>query len=85
MNGINKEFITKSNKIKNNNTCYRSLQWKLGLAQGLEVIVLAAAKLVHFTPNSIPSMEWLKNRILINLVESKKLNNISFENSLPRA
>lgn len=84
MNGINKDFITKSNKIKKNNSFTVLYSGNMGLAQGLEVIVLCAEKLVDSPINFKFIGDGVKKQELIDLVDSKKLNNIKFENSLPR-
>ena len=84
MNGVNKDFIIKSYKTKKNNSFTVLYSGNMGLAQGLEVIVHCAEKLVNYPINFKFIGEGIKKQELINLVESKKLNNIIFENSLPR-
>ena len=84
MNGVNKDFIIKPYKTKKNDYFTVLYSGNMGLAQGLEVIVRCAEKLVDYPINFKFIGEGIKKQELINLVESKKLNNIIFENSLPR-
>ena len=84
MNGVNEDFINKSNKTIGNNFFTVLYSGNMGLAQGLEVIVTCAEKLVDFPINFKFIGDGIKKEELINLVQSKKLKNIKFENSLPR-
>ena len=84
MNGVSKDFINKSNKKKENNSFTILYSGNMGLAQGLEVIVICAEKLVDYPINFKFIGDGVKKQELINLVDSKKLNNIIFENSLSR-
>lgn len=84
MNGVNEDFINKSNKTIGNNFFTVLYSGNMGLAQGLEVIVNCAEKLVDYPINFKFIGDGIKKQELINLVQSKKLKNIKFENSLPR-
>ena len=84
MNGVSDDFISKSYKTKENNSFTVLYSGNMGLAQGLEVIVLCAEKLVNYPIYFKFIGEGLKKQELINMVNSKKLNNIFFEDSLPR-
>jgi glycosyltransferase involved in cell wall biosynthesis len=84
MNGVNKDFITKSKKNKENSSFTVLYSGNIGLAQGLEIIVFCAEKLIDYPINFKFIGDGIKKQDLINLVDSKKLNNIRFEDSLPR-
>ena len=86
MNGIDKEFINESLKLKNEDQKEFTVLYSgnLGLAQGLEIIVETAELLVDYPIQFRLIGSGLKKELLINLAKSKKLNNISFENTIPR-
>jgi glycosyltransferase involved in cell wall biosynthesis len=84
MNGVDKDFITRPTKTKENNFFTVLYSGNMGLAQGLEVIVNCAEKLVDYPINFKFIGDGIKKQELIDLVDLKNLNNIIFENSLPR-
>ena len=84
MNGVSKDFLTKYSNTKEDNPFTVLYSGNMGLAQGLEVIINCAEKLVEYPINFKFIGEGVKKKELINLVDSKNLNNIKFYDSLPR-
>ena len=84
MNGVNKDFINISNKNNENKSFTVLYSGNMGLAQGLELIILCAEKLTAYPINFKFIGDGVKKQRLINLANSKKLTNIIFQNSLPR-
>ena len=86
MNGIDKEFINESLKIKQVEQNFFTVLYSgnLGLAQGLEIIIKTAKLLVDYPIKFRLIGSGLKKESLINLAKSQKLNNISFEDTIPR-
>jgi glycosyltransferase involved in cell wall biosynthesis len=86
MNGIDKEFINESLKFNKKHQKDFTVLYSgnLGLAQGLEVVIKTAELLLDYPIQFRLIGNGLKKELLINLAKSKKLNNISFEDTMPR-
>jgi glycosyltransferase involved in cell wall biosynthesis len=86
MNGIDKEFINESLKFNQEDQKDFIVLYSgnLGLAQGLEVVIKTAELLIDYPIQFKLIGSGLEKELLINLTKSKKLNNINFEDTMPR-
>lgn len=86
MNGIDKEFINESLKFNQEDQKEFIVLYSgnLGLAQGLEVVIKTAELLIDYPIEFKLIGSGLEKELLINLAKSKKLNNINFEDTMPR-
>jgi len=86
MNGIDSQFLVKSDKhnISRNNLFTVLYSGNMGIAQGLEVVIETAEMLANYPINFQFIGDGVNKESLVDLTNSKGINNVSFQNPLPR-
>jgi glycosyltransferase involved in cell wall biosynthesis len=86
MNGINEEFLQNGSKVSlpKNYTFNVLYVGNMGKAQGLDIVIETAKKLVGYPIHFRFIGEGTKKEELIDLAQKKGLENVFFDNALPR-
>ena len=84
MNGVDKQFLENSIYIKEDDFFTVLYSGNMGIAQGLEVLIDCAEKLIDYPIKFRFIGNGVKKQELIELAKIKNLKNVSFHNSMNR-